>query len=272
MDSARPPTPSTNTSPPPKLGVLTAPSLSSPSTNRTSTLPWNTAVTGSETSSGRTTNRSPTRWIGPHGWPILLDPVEAYDPQAQADIPIGSPPLTNAVARSVIRTRLTDGVDAIPADALAYLAAIPRCDTESMEMTWEESIHYGWGIGHPNHPVGDTIRDLVSVDEIWASATAHRALYADQHAATDLFIDILNLTPDGDKPLVVDRLSHLEGETGSCSPATGTSRRNSIGTSGSSGTMQSSRRSGPASRQAVSSTTYRTTGRFPTSKPAGGEI
>lgn len=147
-----------------------------------------------------------------HGWVVVLDLVDAYDPQAQADIPIGSAPLTNAVARSVIRTRLTDGVNAIPADALAYLASIPRCDTESMEMTWEESMHYGWGIDHPDHPVGDTIRDLVPVDEIWASAAAHRALYADQHAAADLFIDVLDLAPDEDKPLVVDRLSRLEGE------------------------------------------------------------
>lgn len=81
--------------------------------------------------------------------------------------------------------RRTDGGDAIPADALAYLAATPRCDTESMERTWEESMHYGWGIGHPDHPVGDTIRDLVPVDEIWASTAAHRALYADQYAAAD---------------------------------------------------------------------------------------
>lgn len=119
------------------------------------------------------------------GWPVLLDLIDAYDPRAQDAIPIGSAPLTNAVARSLIRTRLTQDVSAISADTLSYLSAIPRLDNEEAESTWEESMHYGWAIGHPDHLVANTIRDLVLVDVIWASAAAYRALYADQHAAVD---------------------------------------------------------------------------------------
>ena len=146
------------------------------------------------------------------GWPVLLDLIDAYDPRAQDAIPIGSAPLTNAVARSLIRTRLTQDVSAIPAAALSYLSAMPRLDGEEAESTWEESMHYGWAIGHPHQPVAETIRDLVSVDVIWASAAAYRALYADQHAAVDLFVEVIKRAPAEDRPLVVDQLSHLEGE------------------------------------------------------------
>jgi len=146
------------------------------------------------------------------GWSFLLDVVSAYDPRDEWWLPIVGDPITNVVARNVIRTRLTAGVDAVPTEVLEYLAVIPQINAGEGEIAWEESVHYGWAIGHPEHDVAGTIRDIVRIDEIWASAAALRALYADQHEGVSLYCEVLRETPPEDRPITVDALSHFEGE------------------------------------------------------------
>lgn len=146
------------------------------------------------------------------GWSFLLDVASAYDPRDDGEIPIVGDPVTNVIARGVIRTRLTDDIANVPTAALEFLESIPKFDDGQGDIAWEESMHYGWAIGHPNHDITETILGTVQTDEIWASGAAIRALYADQHAAVDLYADLLRALPWEDRPLALDDLAHIADE------------------------------------------------------------
>lgn len=146
------------------------------------------------------------------GWPFRLEIAAAYDPREGGRLPEISGVVVNLVARGVVRTRLSDGVESIPVEALEFLGSIPVFHTESFGIALEESMHYGWGIGHPDVPVADTIRDRVAFESDWAQATAARALYADQHAAISLYCDVLRASDEEHRLFAADRLSHFEGE------------------------------------------------------------
>jgi len=144
------------------------------------------------------------------GWSFLLEIAAAYDPHEDGRLPEITGVVANLVARGVVRTRLTDGVASVPAEALTYLGSIPTFDTEAFEITREESMHYGWGIGHPEVPVAETIRGRVSWEATWAGGAALRALYADQHAAVSLYCDLLRESED--REFAADSLSRFEGD------------------------------------------------------------
>lgn len=146
------------------------------------------------------------------GWPFLLDLAAAYDPREEWELPAVGDPVTNIIARGVVRTRLTDGVAAVPPEALAYLAAVPEVGEGYDEIGWEESMHYGWGVGHPDHDVRETVLDLVGIDPLWASAAATRALYADQHAAVELYVDVVEAMPWEDRDLALDDLANIQAD------------------------------------------------------------
>ena len=117
------------------------------------------------------------------GWSFLADLIDAYSRESADDEPLVSPVIENAVGRHVIRTRLRDGVEAIPAEALAYLGSF----WDSMgDVSGEESYAYGWGIGHPKHSVADHLHDVVTDELFWVRGVLPHAFYADQHAAADL--------------------------------------------------------------------------------------
>ncbi|MFC6763710.1 hypothetical protein [Natrinema soli] len=139
------------------------------------------------------------------GWAFLLDILEAYWPEATYDFetypeheafdgvergeyeeyPHVSHVLATVTGKQLVRTRRTDGVKAIPADALDYLLPFHRHPGDTHP--WIDSMSYGWGIGHPERPFVDTIETLVDGEyEIWASTAIEHAFHADQHAATDL--------------------------------------------------------------------------------------
>ena len=119
------------------------------------------------------------------GWDVLAEFVDAYDPAADEEgVPPASPVVENGVGRFVIRTRLRDGVAAIPVPALGYLRSIPR-HTDA-DVPREESFAFGWGVGHPDHDVAGEIVDAAATDFTWVSGTLERAFYADQSAAADL--------------------------------------------------------------------------------------
>jgi hypothetical protein len=117
------------------------------------------------------------------GWPLLSEFTSEYDPRLEDHgAPAGRGPVENAVGRLVIRTRLTDGVEAVPAGALEYLRAFGRDESVASE----ESFVYGWGIGHPDHPVAAHLHSMASDHHLWVGEALEQAFYADQQAATDV--------------------------------------------------------------------------------------
>lgn len=145
--------------------------------------------------------------VATEGWSYLLEILEAYWPEMTLDFeeyeaisrfddyearyadwgtfPHVSHVLTNVTSRHLIRTRRDEGVGAIPADALRYLALFHRHPGD--EGAWLESMAYGWGIGHPDHSVVETLVGVVTGDfDVWAGAVIEHAIHADQAAAADL--------------------------------------------------------------------------------------
>jgi hypothetical protein len=145
-----------------------------------------------------------------NGWSFLLDITGAYDHREEGALLDVTAVIANLVARGVIRTRLTAGVEEVPLEALEYLGTIAEFDTEAFEIAWEESQHVGWGVGHPEYPLAETLQRNLPEEDIWAGAAALRALYADQHAGVSLYCDVLRGAED--PGLVLDRLAHFEGE------------------------------------------------------------
>ena len=123
------------------------------------------------------------------GWPFLVDLIKDLDPNRTGDVPFSSPVIENAVGRLFIRTRLTEGVEAIPVDGLEYLSGIPR-RTES-GVDWEESFAYGWGVGHPDYTFSDHISEAIHDHMFWVESVLEHAFYADQRTALDLLTDLL---------------------------------------------------------------------------------
>jgi hypothetical protein len=125
-----------------------------------------------------------------HGWEMLVEFANAYDPREQGECPEVGHVIANAIGRSVIRTRRNDSVDAIPGDALAFLGAIPEYADE-FHIAREEAYTYGWGIGHPEHSVTDHLLALAEEEPKFVKITLNTAFYVDQHAALDVFETIV---------------------------------------------------------------------------------
>lgn len=135
-------------------------------------------------------------------WAFLQDCADAYPP-AVGDHH-GTVLLANVLGRCVIRTRVRHDVDAIPAWALDYLGRITMEDDK--DAAWEESGAFGWGISHEEVTVADrTLARAEADDEYWASSVLTHALFADTHAAIDLYKRILQ-SPD-----TIEDLQYVEG-------------------------------------------------------------
>ena len=79
------------------------------------------------------------------------------------------------------------------------------------ESPWIDSMSYGWGIGHPDHPVGENIETLVEGEyDIWASTAIEHAMYADQHAAASLLEDSFEADIVSDPALIIHSLGSIE--------------------------------------------------------------
>ena len=141
------------------------------------------------------------------GWDVLVEFATAYDPSEQDELPEVAHVIANAIGRSAIRTRLDDTTDPIPADALAFLGAIPEYVDES-HVAYEESYTYGWGIGHPEHSVVDHLLALAEDEPKFVKISLNTAFYVDQHAALNAFETIVT-----DEDIISGTRSTLVGET-----------------------------------------------------------
>jgi len=125
-------------------------------------------------------------------WAFLEECADAYPPGV-GDHHCSSI-LANVVARCVIRTRIREGVDAIPTWALEYLAAVTVEDDS--EWAWESTAAFGWAVGHPEIPVLDrALERAESGDESWAMGILEHATFADPEAGIDLLERLLD-SPD----------------------------------------------------------------------------
>jgi len=121
------------------------------------------------------------------GWEFLAEFLDAYHPETADEFPHVTTVLQNVTSRYLIRTRLADGVAAIPVDSLEFFHSIlGRLDGQEYDFITEGVHPYGWGIGHPNHPVADNIHDHASTDIFVVNAMLEHAFYADQQSAMDL--------------------------------------------------------------------------------------
>jgi hypothetical protein len=142
------------------------------------------------------------------GWEFLADFLDAYHPGTTDEFPHVTTILQNVTGRYLIRTRLSDGVEAIPVEALGYFNSIlDRLDREGYDYILEGMHPYGWGIGHPDHSVADDIQQHASTDIFVVNAILEHAFYADQHLAMDLLERIAR------DDSIQERIAHPRGRT-----------------------------------------------------------
>ena len=148
------------------------------------------------------------------GWPYLLDVLDAYWPENSFDFdtypehdPFGVeetddyddfPPHQ---PRTHHRHRQADDPDASFRGGRGHSDRCSRISVQfhrhpGDEGSWIDSMSYGWEIGHPNHPVGETIETLVDGEyEIWVRSAIEHAMHADQPAATSLLVRLQLMPP-----------------------------------------------------------------------------
>jgi predicted nucleic acid-binding Zn-ribbon protein len=125
------------------------------------------------------------------GWSVLETFIEAYPPETDERFPHVTTILQNVTGRQLIRTRLADGVAAIPVTALDYIETI-RTDVGEYQDNIIEGLHpYGWGIGHPDVAVVERLHDHASTHIFSTNPMLEHAFYADQHTAVDLLERII---------------------------------------------------------------------------------
>ena len=125
------------------------------------------------------------------GWPVLEEFIEAYSPATGERFPHVTIILQNVIGRHFIRTRLADGVTAIPVTALEYIETI-RTEVGEYQDYIIEGLHpYGWGIGHPDFDVAERLHEHASTHIFSTNPMLEHAFYADQHIAVDFLEQII---------------------------------------------------------------------------------
>lgn len=126
------------------------------------------------------------------GWTVLEDFIRTYHPDTAENFPHVTTILQNVTGRKFIRTRLADGVAAIPAAPLEYFETI-RSEVGEYQDFIVEGLHpYGWAIGHPDFEVAEGLHEHASEHIFSTNPMLEHAFYADQHAAVNLLERIVN--------------------------------------------------------------------------------
>lgn len=126
------------------------------------------------------------------GWKLLEKFLDAYHPETADEFPHVTTVLQNVTGRYLIRTRLSEGVDAVPVPALEFFSSIlDQVDGDGYDFINEALHPYGWGIGHSEYSVADNIHQHASIDIFVVNPMLEHAFYADQHLAMDLLEQIV---------------------------------------------------------------------------------
>jgi hypothetical protein len=121
------------------------------------------------------------------GWEFLEEFLDAYHPETADEFPHVTTILQNVTSRYLIRTRLSDGVGAIPVSALSFFRSIlSQLEGDGYGFIREALHPYGWGIGHPAHSVGEDIHQHAVTSLPLMNAMLEHAFYADQQSAVAL--------------------------------------------------------------------------------------
>jgi len=127
------------------------------------------------------------------GWGLLEGFLDAYHPDTTEDFPHVTTVLQNVTGRYLIRTRLSGGVEALPAPALEFFNSILDQVGQDGHDFINEGLHpYGWGIGHPDYSVADNIHQHAFTDIFVVNPMLEHAFYADQNLAMDLLEQVLH--------------------------------------------------------------------------------
>jgi hypothetical protein len=123
-------------------------------------------------------------------WEFLAECCEAYPPDVGDHV--CSSLLVNVVGRCIVRVRIEDGVEEIPAWALEYLSAISAAnDGQGNEL---EASVFGWGIGHSSVAVTEQTLDRAAAGKHdWAAIVLEHATYADRDSALELFEQLVRV-------------------------------------------------------------------------------
>ena len=145
-----------------------------------------------------------------HGWAFLEEVIEAYHPETSDEFPHVTTIIQNVTGRYLIRTRVVDGVEAIPVAAVKYFEAVLR-DVGTSQDFIREGLHpYGWAIGHPERDVADVIHTLAGVDVYLTLPMLEHAFYADQYDAVEPLERIAaDETIQGSLPYRRGEISHV---------------------------------------------------------------
>ena len=108
-------------------------------------------------------------------WALLEEVIEPYHLETSDELPHVRTIIQNATGRYLIRTRIADGVYAIPVAALDYFEAVLRTVRKSQDVIREGLHPYGWGIGHPERDVADLIHTLAEEDVFLANPMLEHA-------------------------------------------------------------------------------------------------
>ena len=127
------------------------------------------------------------------GWGLLEGFLDAYHPDTTDDFPHVTTVLQNVTGRYLIRTRLSEDVEALPAPALEFFNVIlNQVDGDGYDFINEGLHPYGWGIGHPDHSVLDDIHQHAFTNIFLVNPMLEHAFYADQYLAMDLLEQIVH--------------------------------------------------------------------------------
>ena len=127
------------------------------------------------------------------GWELLQEFLDAYNPDTVDEFPHVTTILQNVTSRYFIRTRLSDGIDAVPVPALAFFSSIlDQLEGDGYDFIREALHPYGWGIGHPDQSVADDIHQYASASLPLVNAILEHAFYADQRSAVELLEELVN--------------------------------------------------------------------------------
>jgi predicted nucleic acid-binding Zn-ribbon protein len=127
------------------------------------------------------------------GFAFLAEFLDAYHPETADDLPHVTTVLQNVSSRYLIRTRLSDGVEAVPLPILEFFSSIlDQLEEDGYDFVREALHPYGWGVGHPDHSVADDIYQHASSSLPLVNAMLEHAFYADQHSAVELLEKLVN--------------------------------------------------------------------------------